>query len=76
VQQGKIKFLFFLLYFFLSLSLSLPRVLYQNNTTTEQKKVINLGSRQIKMIKSTCNLLDEKQNEQLHIHVNEMINLG
>jgi hypothetical protein len=76
VQQGKIKFLFFLLYFFLSLSLSLPRVLYQNNTTTEQKKVINLGSRQIKMIKSTCNLLDEKRNEQLHIHVNEMINLG
>jgi hypothetical protein len=47
-----------------------------NNATTEQKKVINLGSRQIKMIKSTCNLLDEKQNEQLHIHVNEMINLG
>jgi hypothetical protein len=47
-----------------------------NNATTEQKKVINLGSRQIKMIKSTCNLLDEKRNDQLHIHVNEMINLG
>jgi hypothetical protein len=47
-----------------------------NNATTKQKKVINLGSRQIKMIKSTCNLLDEKRNDQLHIHVNEMINLG
>jgi hypothetical protein len=28
------------------------------------------------MIKSTCNLLDEKRNDQLRIHVNEMINLG